>query len=337
LIVLLVKPGSGNDKDKGKNPNPTATVQATPTPTSAIPGANPELPIQIDENGKPQWMPSDITVEVLDKFNTVETRFVPLEGYERVSVEKDSFAEYLRNYKLKTFGSVAMAYDDKTGSYVENTEASTAGVFELPGNLNRWMQCADSVIMLYAEYLYEQKRYSEISFTFANGFECDWMSYMQGNRFNAKKSVWEMKAEPSDTYETFQKYIDLVYQYANTDSLARDMSVSPAMNDISVGDAFVVGVSQLQAVASTVNPDADIKYGHAIFVVDVAVNPKTGKKIFMLAEGNTPATEISVIENPNAEMGVWFEFNQVGSFIKSEKSGIPWSAAWLKRFPGTVK
>jgi len=106
------------------------------------------------------------------------------------------------------------------------------------------------------------------------------------------------------------------------------------MNDISIGDAFVVGVSQLQAVASAVNPEIEVKYGHAIFVVDVAVNPETGKTLFMLAEGNTPATEISIIENPNTEMGVWFEFNEVGSFVKSAKSGLPWSAAWLKRFPG---
>lgn len=338
IILVVVLVGSGDDKDNTeKTPSPTATVAPTPTPTSAIPGANPELPISTDENGNPQWSPSDVSAEELNKYNTIETRFVPLPGYERISVEKGSYAEFIRTYKLKTFGSVAMEYDEDTGSYVENEKASTAGVFELPANLNRWMQCADSIIMLYAEYLYSQRLYSDISFTFSNGFKCDWLTYAQGNRFNAKTSKWELKAEPDDSYETFQKYIDLVYQYANTDSLRSDMSVTPGMKDINIGDAFVVGVRDLKAAAAAINPNIEIKYGHAIFVVDVAVNPTTGKTIFMLAEGNTPATEISIIENPNPEMGVWFEFNQVGSFIKSSESGIPWSAAWLRRFPATVK
>jgi len=307
LAILLINNGDGKDK----NPNGTPALSATPVAT--------EEPVK-----KP----------IVEDATTLGERFNPPEGYVKVDVDSGSYAEFIRNYTLKPFNSVAYYYDDKTGSYLENKEASKLGVFQLPTALNRWMQCADSVIMLYAEHLYAEKKYSEISFTFANGFVCDWMSYMQGNRFNMKTNKWELKAEPSDTYETFQKYLDLVYQFANTDSLARDMSSSPAMDDIQIGDAFVVGVSQLQAVASAINPDLDIKYGHAIFVVDVAVNKETGKKIFMLAEGNTPATEIAVIENPNTDMGVWFEFNEVGQFVKSSESGLPWSAAWLKRFPG---
>ena len=53
----------------------------------------------------------------------------------------------------------------------------------------------------------------------------------------------------------------------------------------------------------------------------------------MIAEGNTPATEIAIIENSDPEMGVWFKFNDVGSFVKSSETGVPWSAAWLRRFP----
>lgn len=310
LVVLLVNSGDdkGNDKSQPKSPSVSATA----------PSATEEPKGPIDETAL-----------------TIGERFNAPEGYKKVDVEKGSYAEFIRNYTLKPYGAVAYYYDDKTGSYLENKEASTKGVFSMPNALNRWMQCADSVIMLYAEYLYSQQKHSDISFTFANGFVCDWISYMQGYRFNSSgKGSWELKAEPSDSYETFQKYLDLVYQYANTDSLARDMSSTPAMDDISIGDAFVVGVAQLQSVAATVNPDANVRYGHAIFVVDVAVNPETGKKMFMLAEGNTPATEISIIENPDSEHGVWFEFNEVGAFIKSNESRIPWSAAWLKRFPG---
>ena len=46
--------------------------------------------------------------------------------------------------------------------------------------------------------------------------------------------------------------------------------------------------------------------GHAVFVVDVAVN-KNGKKAFLLAEGNTPARDIHLIRNlENPFRSPWF-------------------------------
>ena len=48
------------------------------------------------------------------------------------------------------------------------------------------------------------------------------------------------------------------------------------------------------------------KYGHAVIVVDVAVN-NDGKKAFLLAEGNTPAREIHVMRNfSNPFCSPWF-------------------------------
>ena len=49
------------------------------------------------------------------------------------------------------------------------------------------------------------------------------------------------------------------------------------------------------------------KYGHAVMVVDVAQNPQTGKKAFLLAEGNTPARSIHVMRNlENPFRSPWF-------------------------------
>ena len=75
-----------------------------------------------------------------------------------------------------------------------------------------------------------------------------------------------------------------------------------------------------------------INYGHAIIIVDVAVNA-AGEKVFMLAEGNTPATEAAVIENPDTSMGVWFKFDEMGTFVKGS-SGIKWSSGWIYSFGG---
>ena len=43
-------------------------------------------------------------------------------------------------------------------------------------------QCADSVIRLYAEYYYKQKKYNKIKFHLTNGFEVDFSRWGQGMR-----------------------------------------------------------------------------------------------------------------------------------------------------------
>lgn len=43
---------------------------------------------------------------------TIQTRVNVPEGYKRVNYEKGSFEEYLKTYKLKTFGSKIIDYDD---------------------------------------------------------------------------------------------------------------------------------------------------------------------------------------------------------------------------------
>ena len=55
------------------------------------------------------------------------------------------------------------------------------------------------------------------------------------------------------------------------------------VEDIEIGDVFI----------QTGNP-----YGHAIIIVDVAIN-KNKEKIFMLAQSYMPAQEIHILKNPN--------------------------------------
>lgn len=60
------------------------------------------------------------------------------------------------------------------------------------------------------------------------------------------------------------------------------------------------------------------QYGHAIMVVDVAINSE-GKKAFLLAEGNTPARSIHVMRNlKNPLRSPWFMLDdQAESFFLS--------------------
>ncbi|MNR31843.1 hypothetical protein D3C85_1493820 [compost metagenome] len=50
--------------------------------------------------------------------------------------------------------------------------------------------------------------------------------------------------------------------------------------------------------------------GHAIVVIDMAQNPKTGEKLFLLAQGYTPAQEMHILQNPaNGEGNPWYSIS----------------------------
>ena len=78
---------------------------------------------------------------------TIETRYnVPM-GYKRVNVEKGSFAEFLRNQKLKPYGEKALYYNGK--------EKPNSGIYDSVIDVEigkqNLHQCADAIMLLRAE------------------------------------------------------------------------------------------------------------------------------------------------------------------------------------------
>ena len=63
------------------------------------------------------------------------------------------------------------------------------------------------------------------------------------------------------------------------------------LKDIQIGDVFIYGGFP----------------GHAVIVVDVAINKTTGDKCFMIAQSYMPAQNIHVLKNPtNVDLSPWF-------------------------------
>lgn len=289
----------------GEMPDPDATITATPEITP-VPTATP-API-------PPLNPAE---------DTIGTRFNPPAGYVRQNVEEGSFGEYLRNFKLKTFGAVAKLADG-----TDNPNAPTdTGVLEMDIRKNGLQQCADSIIRLYAEYWYARAQkaesegrssaadYEHITFDcYTNPvFKLDFATWMQGNRVkaNGNKLEWYQSpdATPGDTsYGTLRYYLDIVFNYANTYSLKNQM-MAVSSSDLQVGDCLIITAAQ------TGGTD-----GHALLVVDVAISQETGKKIFILAEGNTPATEMYILRDV-VNNTVWFTLDEDGSFTKTAADG----------------
>ena len=164
-------------------------------------------------------------------------------------------------------------------------------VVNLPIGEKDLHQCADAVMRLRMDYLYAQERFDEIHFNFTNGFQVDYSEYMKGKRMvvSGNKTYWKSSKSPSNTSQDFTKYKELIYMYAGTLSLSRELK-SISISDIKIGDIFIQGGSP----------------GHAIIVVDMAVN-NANEKVFMLAQSYMPAQEIQVLINPMyPEMSPWF-------------------------------
>ncbi len=180
-----------------------------------------------------------------------------------------------------------------------------------PKNLQ---QCADALMRLWSEYLFTRGEFDKISFDFLTTppFKCDFSSWAIGKRVKIvdnSKAIWVEPSEPKEadySYENFRKYLDMVHGYANTASLQNQMN-KVLLDQLSVGDVFIMTADQIG------NP-----YGHAAIIVDMAVHKETGEKIFIVAEGNMPATETYVVMNDNVLMGAWHKLNESGAFVKKE-------------------
>jgi len=219
---------------------------------------------------------------------TIEQRFRVPKGFERIPENENSFGYYLRNLPLKEEGSRVLFFD----GYPKEKENVYDAVVDLPIGNKDLHQCADAVMRMRAEYLWNQKRYDEIHFNLTNGFRLDYSEWMKGKRIavNGNKTSWVQSTSASNTYKDFWKYMELVFTYAGTLLLSKELK-SKEISQLEIGDVFIRGGSP----------------GHAVIVVDVAINPENNKKIFLLAQSYMPAQEIQILKNSNdANISPWY-------------------------------
>lgn len=167
------------------------------------------------------------------------------------------------------------------GKLKPNQSAQVA-VIDIPVGNKDLQQCADAVMRLRAEYLYAQKKFADISFMDYSGKWYKWTG--TANR------------------PAFDNYLQNVFGWCGSASLEKQLKPVENFNNIAAGDVFVKGGFP----------------GHAMMVMDIAVNGK-GNKIFMLAQGYQPAQDIHVVINPmDAGLSPWYEINDADIIITPE-------------------
>ncbi|HZY36722.1 MAG TPA: DUF4846 domain-containing protein [Mucilaginibacter sp.] len=222
--------------------------------------------------------------------DTVSNRFKVPDGYHQVVATPGSFAEYIENLPLKPAGAHTLTYKGAAAA----TDPFTAAVVDMSVGKEDLQQCADAVMRLRGEYLYHQKRYTEIAFHFESGFRCGYIQYANGYRY--VKGRWLLKAKTDYGYKTFMNYMNLVFAYAGTPSLEKGLYKVTDPEKLKAGDVFIKGGSP----------------GHCFIVMDVAENSQH-KKLFLLAQSFMPAQNIQVLqyeENPwfsmDVKTGIWY-------------------------------
>ena len=205
--------------------------------------------------------------------NNLAARIPAPQGYKRVEVSEGSFAHFLRNLPLKPAGSDLHYYN---GQVKERKYAGVVVDMDFGKNANE--QCADAIIFLRASYLWKTRQYAKINFNFTNGFKAEYAKWAQGYRIRNNKA-WVKTQKADYGYQSFRKYLHLVFQYAGTASLSQELKPIGRCwaTDIQAGDVIIKGGFP----------------GHAEIVVDVAENEK-GERVVLLAQSFMPAQEIEI-------------------------------------------
>ncbi len=246
-----------------------------------------------DDNTFPQssetnWMESQVVSLIDIDGQTIAERFAAPQGFVRQDAKEGSYAYYLQNLPLKPDGAKVRYYDGR-----EKSANVYLAVADFSLGERDLQQCADAVIRLRAEYLYSETRFDEIRFNFVSGFNAKFSKWADGYGIsvNGNEVSWIKNSNNNRSFESFQRYLDVVYAYASTLSLEKELSAKP-LSELAIGDVFIQGGSP----------------GHCVIVVDAASNEDSGEKIFMLAQSYMPAQDIHILKG-DSEGSPWFSAN----------------------------
>ena len=220
--------------------------------------------------------------------STIKDRVSVPDGFKRVAYAKGSYQEYLRSYKLKAFGSKIINYDNSEYFW----QQGHIGILEIPVPKNGLQQCADALIRIRSEYLWDTNRKGEIGFNFTSGHYCSWKKYAEGYRpkISGNKVSFHKTAGRDASKQNFYKYLNLIYMYSGTLSLYNELKSVDA-KDLQIGDMLIKGGSP----------------GHIVMICDEVVNVQGGKR-YLLFQGNTPAQSVHLVKNlEDTTISPWYQ------------------------------
>jgi len=312
-LLLLALPALGAC-DHAASARPEPTHADGPAVTSAAPAVSARAAPPPAEHKRPidrkayAWLttPGGHAPAPVD---TLEARFPTPRGFSRVRLSAGSFGAWLRGLPLAAPGTPVVSY---AGTLLHPaSDPRIAAVVAIDVGKADLQQCADAVIRMNAEWQWSKGR-RDMSYRAASGTPLPFSRWARGERVRANGANirWQPAAKPASDHRAFRHYLDAVFAWANTVSVARQAKpVKPA--DLAPGDFFIMPG----------NP------GHSVLVLDLARNAQ-GRRVALLGQSYMPAQNFQVLRP--AAHAVWFTLRSDEPVRTPFWRPFPW--ATLERF-----
>ena len=287
----------------------SASAAASPVPspspsTAATPEATAKTPYVVDPKRYP-WLADDRDFPKPDA--SLEQRFPVPPGYKRVTVPPGSFSEWLRTLPMAPEGTPAKSFDAKETLSAEDDYL--AGVVAIDTGNADLQQSSDVIIRLHAEYLWSRGEKDKISYLSATKLNMPLSRWEKGQRLVADgpNVFWVIKGKPADVDHTeFRRYLDAVFNWANSTSLSPRSTPVTEPKDLVAGDFFL----------QSGEPN------HVAVVLDVADKP-SGERVALLGQARNPAESIHVVRPGKATP--WFSVRPPVPVLTPHSKALAWS------------
>jgi hypothetical protein len=251
------------------------------------------------------WLDSDATRTIADSFE------VP-HGLGRVAVAPGSFGDWLRHLPLKPADSGVTLHDGRPVA----DHGIVAAVIDIDVGRSDLQQCADAVMRLRAEYLFSRRLTGLIGFELYSGERYRFEAYAEGLTPvpSGERIAWQSGPPRDSSHASLRRWLDIVFGFASTRSLAHELRPVEDPADAVVGDVFI-------------HPGSP---GHAVIIVDLVVDPTDGRKLALLAQSSTPARDVHILRNTHEPgLGAWFALAEGRPLVTAGRVFAPNE---LKRF-----
>lgn len=238
---------------------------------------------------------------------SLEERFPAPPGYKRVAVEPNGFAAWLRGLPMAPEGTPATSFDGRETLAADDDYL--AGVVAIDTGTPDLQQSSDVIIRLHAEYLWSRGEKEKISYLSATKLSMPFSRWEKGQRLipDGPNVFWVVKGKPSAVdHAEFRKYLDAVFNWANSTSLATRSTPVEDARQLLAGDFFL----------QSAEPN------HAAIVLDIAEKP-TGERVALLGQARNPAESIHVVRPGKATP--WFSVRPPVPVLTPHSQALAWT------------
>src|SRR5262249_30113900 len=131
-----------------------------------------------------------------------------------------------------------------------------------------------------------------IGFDLFDGERYRFLAYAEGTTPIVKGSAiaWQNGRPRDASHASLRRWLDILYGFASTRSLVRELRPVGRFADATIGDVLV-------------RPGTP---GHAVLIVDMASDPTSGRRMVIIAESSMPARSVRIARNPqDPALGPW--------------------------------